>query len=151
MVNNKKKILVASLLVAVVGFFFVLSYLSNPLRTYKTQRVKLGTESFRLYVADTLEKRTRGLSGVVKLSDNEGMLFVFDKLGFWSFWMKEMKFPIDIIFINNKRVVDIKRNIRAESYPQTFTSSVSADSVIEINANQSSKVNLSVGDDVNLK
>jgi uncharacterized protein len=64
------------------------------------------------FVADTNEKRTNGLSRVEKLNKDQGMLFILDYPSKQGFWMKEMNFPIDIIWISdNHTVTDIKRNL----------------------------------------
>ena len=58
------------------------------------------------------EQRTKGLSVKDALAENEAMLFVFGNEGEHTFWMKNMKFPIDIIWINgNKTVVHIEHNL----------------------------------------
>jgi uncharacterized protein len=66
-------------------------------------------------LADTAasnEQRTKGLSVKDGLAENEAMLFVFDTQGEQTFWMKDMKFPIDIIWIDsNKTVVHIEHNL----------------------------------------
>src|SRR5688572_2372443 len=51
--------------------------------------------------------REKGLSGKEGLGPDEGMLFLFDRPNTYGFWMKDMKFPIDIIWINDGTVVDI--------------------------------------------
>lgn len=63
-------------------------------------------------IAATNEQRTRGLSVKDSLAENEAMLFVFDNEAEHIFWMKDMKFPIDIIWIDsNKTVVHIEHNL----------------------------------------
>jgi uncharacterized protein len=59
--------------------------------------------------------RIRGLGGRDKLADGAGMLFVFPRSGIHTFWMKDMKFPIDIFWIENNRVVDLVE--RAAAFP----------------------------------
>ena len=56
-------------------------------------------------VADTQASRELGLSGREKMGDDEGILFVFDTPGRYGFWMKDMQFPLDIIWINQNGVV----------------------------------------------
>ena len=63
------------------------------------------------------EQRTKGLSVKDALAENEAMLFVFDNEDEHTFWMKDMKFPIDIIWINdNKTVVHIEHNLQPCGY-----------------------------------
>lgn len=61
-------------------------------------------------VADTPDKRKQGLSGRESLATDSGMLFIFEKPAKAGFWMKGMKFAIDLIYINDKKVVDIIKN-----------------------------------------
>lgn len=65
-----------------------------------------------LEIADTQELRSQGLSGRENLGDYQGMLFVFDTQGQYSFWMKDMLIPLDIIYINYAGyIVDIKEKL----------------------------------------
>ncbi len=62
-------------------------------------------------VAVTREARERGLMGREELREKEGMLFVFQEEGQHDFWMKNMRFPLDIIWVGKgKAIVDIKEN-----------------------------------------
>jgi uncharacterized protein len=90
-----------------------------------TQEVRSGSNGYRqvnvtvnglVLVADiaaTDEQRTKGLSVKDRLAENEAMLFVFDNEAEHTFWMKDMKFPIDIIWIDtDKTVVHIEHNLQ---------------------------------------
>ena len=69
------------------------------------------------------------------MNNNEGMLFVFDEQAIQSFWMKDMQFPLDILWIDeNKTVVGIERNVSPDTFPQTFSSSQPVVYVLEVNA-----------------
>jgi len=99
-------------------------------------------------VADTPALRTRGLSGREGLDESGGMLFIFDTPGEYGFHMKDMKFPIDIIWIGqNMRVVDIVTNLPPESYPETVTSSEPAQYVLEVNSGFTSMYDIDIGDE----
>lgn len=64
-------------------------------------------------VSATNEQRTKGLSVKDALAEDEAMLFVFDNEGEHTFWMKNMKFPIDIVWIDSdKTVVHIEHNLQ---------------------------------------
>lgn len=109
----------------------------------------------RTDIADTEPKRKNGLSGREKLGDSEGMLFVFDNKGIYpSFWMKDMKFPIDIIWIADGKVSKIDKNVPVPS-PNTTDSALTLyhpdkpiDFVLEVNAGFSDKNNVAVGSSV---
>jgi len=56
-------------------------------------------------VADTSGKRYTGLSDTDSLGDDEGMLFIHESAGEWAYVMREMAFPLDIIFADPEGVV----------------------------------------------
>lgn len=86
-------------------------------------------------VAETADEMARGFSGRTGLAEDEGMLFVYDTPGFYSFWMKEMLFPIDILWIGEDfQVVDITKNFKPESFPQTVKPQKPVQYVVEVNA-----------------
>jgi len=63
-------------------------------------------------LADTVEERARGLMFRPTLGKNRGMLFAFAEPQPWSFWMKNTRIPLDIIWMDrNKRIVHIERNV----------------------------------------
>jgi len=91
----------------------------------------------RAEVAATPALRQQGLSGHAPLQENEGMLFVYqeDEDGMQGFWMKDMLFPIDIIWIDTEgRVITIAKNIQPESYPEVFYPARAAQYVLEVQA-----------------
>lgn len=102
---------------------------------YKQQTISLGEKTFTLYIADTEELRTKGLSGWRELLPNEAMVFVFDEEGIYPFWMKDMLFPIDIVWLDSSfRPVHFEKNISPKTYPTLFKSNVLAKYVIEVPA-----------------
>ena len=107
-----------------------------------------GKVEFKVDFAATPEQRTQGLSDREYLAADEGLLFVFQSPGRHSFWMKDMNFAIDIIWIDeNKSVVDISENASPESYPDyAFSSSQEALYVLEINGGLVQKYGIKVGD-----
>lgn len=75
--------------------------------------VKIGGASVIAEVAGDDATRGRGLGGRDAISEGAGMIFPFPYSGFHTFWMKDMKFPIDIFWIENGRVVDLVENAAA--------------------------------------
>ncbi|MFA5132428.1 MAG: DUF192 domain-containing protein [Candidatus Paceibacterota bacterium] len=109
-------------------------------------------------VVDTSASRALGLSGRKGLAPNEGMLFVFDASGRYGFWMKDMLFPLDIIWINQSGVVvHIERDVTPESYtgskenPKTFINTPDALYVLEINTGKAEEYGLYLGSKVKLE
>jgi len=68
-------------------------------------RIMIGGVVLTVELAETATAQERGLSGRASMPSNEGMLFVFDHPSYWSFWMTDMKFPLDIIWFNSTRQV----------------------------------------------
>lgn len=80
---------------------------------YKQVNVTINNIDLLADVAANDEQRTKGLSVKDSLEENEAMLFVFDTSQEHSFWMKDMKFPIDIIWLDsNKTVVHVEHNLQ---------------------------------------
>ena len=91
-------------------------------------------------IADTPAKRTQGLSGVVSLPENNGMLFVFDESHIPAFWMYDMNFALDFIWIHNNTVVDITENVpppapnATKQQLPTYSPNAPVNMVLELNA-----------------
>ena len=102
-------------------------------------------------VADTKSSRELGLSGRPSMKDSEGLLFVFDTPGRYGFWMKDMLFNLDLIWINQDGiVVEIERNASKDSYPKTFMNASPASYVLEVNAGVAEKQGLYIGSKVKI-
>lgn len=100
-------------------------------------------------IADNQASRNLGLSYREFLKDDQGMLFIFDHSDHYSFWMKDMNFSIDIIWLNNdKEIVWIEQNVSPDSYPTLWQSKIPARYVLEVNAGISSELDLKVGDNM---
>lgn len=114
--------------------------------------VEIGDLSIPVELADTDEERRLGLSFRKKLDENSGMLFVMPKRDVTSFWMKDMQFPLDIIWIDGDRVVKIHRDLPPEgSIPSEHYSSVDpVDYVLELNGGFAQSQGIEVGDFVKL-
>ena len=79
---------------------------------YKKTTISINGINVTMAIASTDEQRIRGLSGIEKMNENEGMLFLFDKPSKQGFWMNKMNFPIDIIWLNsNNKVVHIEKQL----------------------------------------
>ena len=67
--------------------------------------VTIGTAVYKVKIADDNITRGKGLSGQINLPDDHGMLFIFDNPAIQTFWMKDMLFPIDIVWISDTCIV----------------------------------------------
>jgi uncharacterized membrane protein (UPF0127 family) len=110
-------------------------------------RIKVGSGSYiDAEVPESTQQKEVGLGGRSCIGAEQGMLFVFNKQDQYDFWMKNMKFPIDIIWINeNKVAIDITSNISPATYPKTFTSKQTARYVLEIQSGKAQQLNISEG------
>ncbi len=94
-------------------------------------------------IADTELEREKGLSGTTSLPQNSGKLFIFNTSGDYGFWMKDMQYAIDIIWIDsNFRIIGITKDVAPESYPEVFYSPSPVKYVLEVNAGFSTVHNL---------
>jgi len=118
-----------------------------------TQEVKIGNSRLFAEVASNEEERRKGLSGRTSLSKDGGLLFLFEQNVVPSFWMKDMLIPIDIIWINDWRVVKIHENVQPEPNKPDgeltkYVPDDPIDYVLEVNAGFARKNNIKVGDNV---
>lgn len=107
-------------------------------------------------IVDTPELKSKGLSGRTGLGERESMLFVFDSEGYYDFWMPDMNFAIDMIWMDKDyNIVDITENAKPmpgtplEELPK-YKSIEPAQYVLEVNSGFSDKHNLQVGDKLKL-
>ena len=143
----------AKIAVLFLAVFLALVYLSQMKNSKLPEKkfLVIGVPSVELKaeLADTAEKRTLGLSGREKLGANEAMLFVFADSSIRQFWMKDIKFALDVIWIDeNKKIVDITKNALPDSYPRTFSPLLPAKYVLELNAGFTDENKIEIGDRV---
>lgn len=132
-------LIVATILVATM--FVVNQNKNNQVKVF------LGGQEVVVMVANTALSQKHGLSGREKLGINEGMLFIFEKSQQYGFWMKDMRFSIDIIYFDkNHRIVDVWENANPESYPKIFTPSTPSQFVLEVPAGFFTKHKLKKGE-----
>ncbi len=168
---NKKILVPAALLTIFLGFLSILVFFdiqtqatttttvtkkSETIYTSTTSEkprepyVKIREAVFYVEIADDDAERGKGLSGRESLPEDRGMLFVFENPGRYSFWMYEMRFALDIIWIDEDgRVVHIEENLQPCTPNQvcsSYTPSADAKYVLEVNAGLAKKHGIVVGD-----
>lgn len=150
----------------------------NQAQTAYNKELSVGNKKIFVEVADTPQKKQQGLSGREKLNDDQGMLFDFGTLSSSTsakatadlqkgegarpaFWMKEMKFDLDLIWIRNGKIIAITPNVPA---PQIKNKGLKTkdnvlplyyppdeiDHVLEVNAGWSRENEVGVGDEIKL-
>ena len=114
----------------------------------------IGNVTFYVDVARTPEQQTKGLAIYNSLPLNKGMVFPFEKPDYYAFWMKDMKFPIDIIYIKKGEIVDIFKDVLPPLSPSSqlpvYKPKKPADTVLEINAGLSDKYNFKTGENIKI-
>lgn len=145
------------------GYSFLHAYdrVITPERT-----LQIGGATLHVAVADTPQERERGLSGITRLANDEGMLFIFHNDDQYSFWMKDMHLSIDMIWISSAktpdgvrpdspeasrregRVVYIKKSVSPDTFPEAFTPDTPARYVLEVPAGFSDAHGIQKGTEV---
>ncbi|MBI5413420.1 DUF192 domain-containing protein [Candidatus Peregrinibacteria bacterium] len=101
------------------AFTSVISGSGLPTKTITIETAKKQVK-VKAEVADESAERAKGLMDREKLADGKGMWFVFESEGLRSFWMKNTKFPLDVIFFNkNKEIVSFVENMEPCITPKT--------------------------------
>lgn len=116
----------------------------------------IGNTKLDVEIASTTEAQTQGLSGREPLTETQGMLFDLrnSPSGIPTFWMRDMRFDLDIIWINNFTVIDISKNVpkpnplAALNQLPRYSPTQNADMVLEIMSGWSDKNKIKVGDKI---
>ena len=115
----------------------------------ETATVRFNDVTVAADVASTPSQLSRGLSGRDSLSADRGMLFILGQDSTAAFWMKDMKFPIDIIWIHDDTVVDIDADVPvASGTPPLYTPVSPVNYVVEVNAGFAETHHIAIGSSV---
>lgn len=138
---------VVRLIVAVVLALMAVLWYLQPVQLAANQiRLTLGDTTITADVVDNEVTREQGLSGRSGLTDEEGMLFVFQDDGRPAFWMKDMLFAIDMIWLSSdKKVVYIAQNATPQSYPTSFYPDTNSRYVLEVPSGWVTRHHVTVG------
>ena len=139
---------------AAITFFLMLSS-SFPLTGLASENgyaqgtvITPNSTRISIQIADTDEKRALGLGQRDFLKPGWGMLFIFNKKEPHGFWMKDMRFPIDIVWLDNYRIVHIESSVPAPtpgSRLPIYKPDKSANFVLELNAGEAQRLGLQMG------
>lgn len=131
-------ILVGVAIVAVILPFFFVGRMTTTLVS--------GGRTYTLEIVSTAESREKGLGGRREMASDRGMIFVFDPPGVQCIWMKDMQFPLDIIWLNSvKTVTKVASNVSPSSYPEKYCNDDEAKYVIELNAGEAKRAGIAPG------
>ncbi|MFH0801702.1 MAG: DUF192 domain-containing protein [bacterium] len=140
-----------SLLALLIAFLFFWNGIASPAASGDKNNLTVviinNRPLFMVEKACTVGARVQGLSGRKELADDKGMLFVFQDKKTRNFWMKDMHFGLDILFINNGRIMEIITLPKpAGGVIPSCLSRCQADQVLEINAGMAGKLGIHPGD-----
>ena len=147
--NNKQIIILLIVIVlASLGLRIHQTFFTPEPEIINTLLIK--DQLIKIELAGTPAKQILGLSNRANLAQDSGMLFIFNDLVVRNFWMKDMLIPIDIIWINNDKVVGIEKNASIPTATNTpiFRSSEAVNLVLEVNAGYANKHNIKIGDNI---
>lgn len=142
--KNKKSIFLTLAILLIFGSFFIVNRNENK---DATKVVTVGEQTFQVEVVSVKNDLEKGLGGRDGLCLSCGMLFKFSQPGKYAFWMKDMKFPIDILWIYEGKIVHLEKNV-SPTLVGTLSPAEQADSVLEINSGKSDEFGFKVGDNV---
>lgn len=111
-----------------------------------TKTLTVDNHHFKLEVSDTPQAEALGLGDRTSLPKDHGMLFVLDASSSACFWMKDMHFPLDIVWLSaERRVVYLEQNVSPDTYPHSFCPAAPAKYVIELNAGATAPLGIAQG------
>ncbi len=147
----KKFLLIIGLGIVILILFSYFTFKNDqdlPLeKSDNLQAITIGGKKLNIDIADEPHEQARGLSGRKSMTENEGMLFVFPQPLVPAFWMKEMNFSLDLIWIDaSGKIIGIEKNVSPDTYPKTFSPPSPIKYVLEVNAGWSDRNDIRIGD-----
>lgn len=107
--------------------------------------------TFTVYIADSVSEQTLGLGDIATLPKDHGMLFIYSETDEYTFWMRNVEYPIDIIWLRDGTVVDITANIPPEQATtaltdyQQYSPNQPVNMVLEVGAGVTEAAGISIG------
>lgn len=150
-----KNLVLLLIFIFILLFLGILLFLKTKTNIFDQQSNKKGQSIFlkindfnlEIEIAETFSEKAQGLSGRERILDNQGMLFVFKTPGRYPFWMKGMKFPIDIIWLDKDlKIVEINKEVQPESFPELLRPSTPVQYVLEVKNGWVDEHNIKQGD-----
>ncbi|MBI4993056.1 MAG: DUF192 domain-containing protein [Candidatus Magasanikbacteria bacterium] len=136
---------------------FILSYAGLKLWQLRlpTAEIELRGQKITVWVAKTPKRLFKGLGDRESLAENQGMLLVFGKMGKHGIVMRDMEFPIDIIWLNNGEVVDLAPNVPiepdvAEEKLTRYYPRKESNTVLELSAGWAEKNGVKIGERIKI-
>jgi len=150
MITSKKLFIIITFIFSAL---ILTVFLMNPKKTTSVasylfnEPAMIGNTSISLARISSPEDLQRGLSGQTELSEGIGLLFVFEQASSQPIWMKDMNFPIDVIWLDSDfSIVTIKKNFLPSSYPEIAFGALNSLYVLEVPAGFTEAHNINIGD-----
>jgi uncharacterized membrane protein (UPF0127 family) len=156
-VNKYTQIAIVLIGIAIGGGLYLWSIMGQIAKIGDQVDIRINNQYIVADTAKTPAARAQGLSGRASLNINSGMYFIFPDAETYGFWMKDMNFPIDIVWINGHTVVGYTENVpppapgTPDSALQLYYPPEPVDRVLELHAGRVQILKLSVGDTVTVK
>lgn len=119
----------------------------EPIKYSPIKNIKINNVDFQVELAISQKEKENGLSNRDKLSENSGMLFLFDQKERYEFWMKDMKIPLDFVWISGDKIIQVNRNVQP-GQGNTVWPKTPIDAVLELNGNTCAKYDIKAGDKI---
>jgi uncharacterized membrane protein (UPF0127 family) len=152
---GKNKIIYSLLLIAVgcVVAYAWFVFLYTPVDTNVVfRKIQISGAEFNVEIAASNEEKLLGLSGRSSLASSTGMFFIFNYPGNWGIWMKDMNFPIDVLWIDDDfKINHIVEDMAPQSYPQVYKPTSSARYVLELPAGTVKDRGIKIGQSIFLE
>lgn len=140
---KKRSIAIALAIVVLVGLVAI-GYAILSQRDEIT--IRINDRNFATRIADEPDERSRGLSGTKQLDEDQAMLFIFQSDAQHGFWMKDMNYSIDIVWLNaQQKITHIEENVSPDTYPTSFKPDEPSRYVLEFRAGTVERLKLVEG------
>lgn len=134
---------VAALTAVTTVYFLTKQPQHQPAPSKETTVISFADNNISAEVARSEADKSKGLGGRGSIGEPGAMLFVYDNPQNLCFWMKDMRFPIDIIWLDaNKKIIKIEEAVSPRTYPDSFCSSSPAQFVLELPEGKSREIGM---------
>jgi len=141
-------LIITPALIIIAGFLIWRLFFYLP--PSNSVKIKINKTNYEIELAQTISQKSKGLSGRETLCKNCGMLFIFGFETNLPFWMKDTLIPLDMIWLDkNGKIVDIQTANETNS-TKIYQNKTPAQYVLELNINDSQKLDLKIGDIIKL-
>lgn len=148
----RKKIILAGILFLVLFLIIisVLGVMNSGEKPNLLKRIKINDKIITVELVLDPYSQYLGLSDRASLCDNCGMLFIFSEKQKAEFVMRDMNFPLDLLFIVNNRIVEINRNLMPEGKQpiNNYQSFEPINMALELPGGYCQQNNIQIGDQV---